>query len=71
MFPLLPEDWLNFMQTVVPELQRRGLFRTEYEPGTLRDRLGLARPQNAFAARREAIAGEPDPVRAGKGGVRP
>lgn len=71
MFPLLPEDWLNFMQTVVPELQRRGLFRTEYEPGTLRDRLGLARPQNAFAARREAIAGAPDPVRAGKAGVRP
>lgn len=49
MFPLLPDDWMNFMQTVVPELQRRGLFRTEYEPGTLRDRLGLARPANSFA----------------------
>lgn len=48
MFPLLPEDWTNFMRTVVPELQRRGLFRTEYEPGTLRDRLGLARPANSF-----------------------
>ncbi len=50
MFPLLPDDWLNFMQTVVPELQRRGLFRSEYEPGTLRDRLGLRRPENSFTA---------------------
>ena len=49
MFPLLPEDWMNFMHTVVPELQRRGLFRTEYEAGTLRDRLGLERPVNSFA----------------------
>lgn len=56
---------------MVPELQRRGLFRTEYEPGTLRDRLGLARPQNAFAVRREPSAGAPDRVRAGKAGVRP
>jgi FMN-dependent oxidoreductase (nitrilotriacetate monooxygenase family) len=50
MFPLLPEDWLNFTDQVVPELQRRGLFRTEYEPGTFRDRLGLSRPANRFAA---------------------
>lgn len=50
MFPLLPDDWMNFMRSVVPELQRRGLFRTEYEPGTLRDRLGLARPANSFAS---------------------
>jgi len=55
MFPLLPDDWMNFMQTVVPELQRRGLCRTEYEPGTLRDRLGLARPRNSFAAARAAV----------------
>jgi FMN-dependent oxidoreductase (nitrilotriacetate monooxygenase family) len=50
MFPLLPDDWVNFMRSVVPELQRRGLFRTEYEPGTLRDRLGLSRPGNSFSA---------------------
>jgi FMN-dependent oxidoreductase (nitrilotriacetate monooxygenase family) len=50
MFPLLPEDWTNFMQTVVPELQRRGLARTEYGEGTFRDRLGLARPPNRFVA---------------------
>jgi FMN-dependent oxidoreductase (nitrilotriacetate monooxygenase family) len=49
MFPLLPEDWMNFMQTVVPELQRRGLAKTEYEEGTFRDRLRLTRPSNRFA----------------------
>jgi FMN-dependent oxidoreductase (nitrilotriacetate monooxygenase family) len=48
MFPLLPEDWLNFTDQVVPELQRRGLFRTEYEPGTFRDRLGIPKPINRF-----------------------
>lgn len=46
MFPLLPGDWLGFMRSVVPELQRRGLHRTSYEPGTLRDRLGLSRPSD-------------------------
>ncbi len=44
MFPLLPDDWVNFARSVVPELQRRGLFRTEYEKGTFRDRLQLPRP---------------------------
>ena len=53
MFPLLPEDWHAFAEKVVPELQRRGLFRTEYEPGTLRDRLGLSRPANRFAEQRD------------------
>jgi len=33
----------------VPVLQRRGLFRTEYQGSTLRENLGLARPTNAFA----------------------
>ncbi|MCO6048711.1 LLM class flavin-dependent oxidoreductase [Mesorhizobium sp. RP14(2022)] len=56
MFPLLPDDWLRFMQGVIPELQRRGLFRTEYEAGTLRDRLGLKRPENRFAAARAIAA---------------
>jgi hypothetical protein len=35
---------------VVPELQRRGLFRTEYTGTTLRDHLGLARPANPHTA---------------------
>jgi hypothetical protein len=32
---------------VVPHLQRRGLFRTEYESSTLRGHLGLDRPSNS------------------------
>jgi alkanesulfonate monooxygenase len=34
---------------VVPELQRRGLFRTEYAGRTLRDNLGLPRPASRYA----------------------
>lgn len=49
MFPLLPDDWMAFMRDVVPELQRRGLARREYEPGTLRERLGLGVVPNGFA----------------------
>jgi alkanesulfonate monooxygenase SsuD/methylene tetrahydromethanopterin reductase-like flavin-dependent oxidoreductase (luciferase family) len=48
MFPLLPEDWLQFGASVVPELQRRGLVQTEYSGATLRDRLGLKKPINRF-----------------------
>jgi hypothetical protein len=40
----------EFVATVVPELQRRGLVRTEYEGTTLRETLGLRRP--AHPARR-------------------
>jgi alkanesulfonate monooxygenase len=36
---------------VIPELQSRGLFRTEYEGHTLRENLGLPRPENQFAKR--------------------
>jgi len=39
---------------VIPELQRRGLFRREYEGRTLRDNLGLARPLNRFFSTRQA-----------------
>lgn len=49
MFQILPGDWHNFMREVIPELQRRGLARTEYGPGTLRERLGLPRPPNRFS----------------------
>ncbi|MEE9477912.1 MAG: NtaA/DmoA family FMN-dependent monooxygenase, partial [Roseateles sp.] len=42
--PTLPGGLDDFARLVVPELQRRGLFRTRYEGRTLRDHLGLARP---------------------------
>jgi FMN-dependent oxidoreductase (nitrilotriacetate monooxygenase family) len=48
MFPVLPEDWVNFAQRVVPELQRRGLAQTAYRSGTFREKLGLARPTNSL-----------------------
>ncbi len=41
---VLPGGLQDFVDEVVPILQRRGLFRTEYEGGTLREHLGLARP---------------------------
>ena len=48
MFSHLPGGLDDFCQRVVPELQRRGLFRTEYEGATLRENLGLPRPANRF-----------------------
>ncbi|ACB94555.1 LLM class flavin-dependent oxidoreductase [Beijerinckia indica] len=50
MFPYLPEGLDDFIERVVPELQRRGIFRIEYEGQTLRDHLGLPRPHNRFFA---------------------
>ncbi|WP_354321263.1 LLM class flavin-dependent oxidoreductase [Pseudacidovorax sp. 1753] len=48
MFPWLPGGLVDFVEQVVPELQRRGLFRTRYEGRTLREHLGLPRPANRF-----------------------
>src|SRR5438094_8436331 len=48
MFPYLPQGLDDFVDRVVPELQRRGLFRREYEGATLRENLGLPRPANRF-----------------------
>jgi alkanesulfonate monooxygenase SsuD/methylene tetrahydromethanopterin reductase-like flavin-dependent oxidoreductase (luciferase family) len=47
--PTLPHDLRDFTELVVPELQRRGLFRTEYAGRTLREHLGLARPPHPAA----------------------
>jgi FMN-dependent oxidoreductase (nitrilotriacetate monooxygenase family) len=48
MFPFLPAGLDEFVDRVVPELQRRGIFRREYEGATLRENLGLPRPENKF-----------------------
>jgi FMN-dependent oxidoreductase (nitrilotriacetate monooxygenase family) len=58
MFPILPGDLDRFVEAVVPELRRRGLVRSDYAPGTLRDRLGLPRPANRYA--REPDGRTPD-----------
>jgi FMN-dependent oxidoreductase (nitrilotriacetate monooxygenase family) len=49
-FPYLPAGVDDFVGRVVPELQRRGLFRREYEGRTLRENLGLPRPKSRFFA---------------------
>jgi alkanesulfonate monooxygenase len=51
MFPYLPQGLDDFADKVVPELQRRGIFRKEYSGTTLRDHLGLPRPTNRFFAK--------------------
>ena len=43
----------DFCRLVIPELQRRGLFRTEYEGSTLRDNLGLPKPVSIHAHKEE------------------
>ncbi|AGT11155.1 LLM class flavin-dependent oxidoreductase [Paracoccus aminophilus] len=56
--PWLPAGLEDFVGLIVPELQRRGLFRTEYEGRTLRENLGLARPENPWTRARSALAAE-------------
>ena len=50
MFPFLPAGLDGFVDRVIPELQRRGLFRSHYEGATLRENLGLERPANRNSA---------------------
>jgi FMN-dependent oxidoreductase (nitrilotriacetate monooxygenase family) len=53
MSPIKPGGLTDFIELVVPELRRRGLFRSEYEGATLRENLGLAWP--AHQARGGAV----------------
>jgi hypothetical protein len=48
MFPTVPSGLDDFVALVIPELQRRGLFRRAYEGASLRAHLGLPRPENQF-----------------------
>lgn len=47
-FPFLPAGLDDVVDRLVPALQRRGIFRREYEGATLREHLGLPRPENRF-----------------------
>ena len=49
----VPHAIADITGMLVPELQRRGLFRREYEGPTLRDNLGLQRPANQFSMARD------------------
>jgi N-acetyl-S-(2-succino)cysteine monooxygenase len=46
--PVLPRGLTDFVEMVVPELQRRNLFRTEYQGKTLREIMGLPTPRNPY-----------------------
>jgi len=50
----LPGGGEDFVDMVVPELQRRGLFRTEYEGRTLRENLGLRPGTDRYSPQRPA-----------------
>ena len=56
--PWVPGGVEDIVRLVIPELQRRGLFRREYEGTTLRENLGLPRPENRFFDRSKSVAAE-------------
>lgn len=56
--PVLPSGLEAFVEHVVPILQKRGLFRTEYAGQTLRDNYGLPRPANLNPGRDLVAAAE-------------
>lgn len=49
--PYFPGQFDRFVEDVIPILQKRGLARTEYTGATLRENLGLPRPENPFFPR--------------------
>jgi FMN-dependent oxidoreductase (nitrilotriacetate monooxygenase family) len=52
----VPGSVQAFAELVIPELQRRGLFRTDYSGATFRDHLSLPKPENRFATVTEQSA---------------
>ena len=58
----VPGTYEDFVRFVIPELQRRGLFRTEFAGRTLRENLGIPIPQ-VGAWRRTCFAAEEVPTR--------
>lgn len=55
MFSHFPNSLQDFTETVVPILQRRGLFRSEYEGTTLRENLGLKPVGNRYTKKRVEV----------------
>jgi alkanesulfonate monooxygenase len=54
--PVVPSGLERFSKLVIPELQRRGLFKTDYDGSTLRENLGLPSVPNRFFAQLEVTA---------------
>ena len=55
MFSHFPNSIIDFTTTVVPILQQRGLFRTEYEGTTLRENLGLPNVENRYTQKQVEV----------------
>ncbi len=53
--PTFPEGFDDIVELVIPELQQRGLFRTEYEGTTLRENLGLKIPVNPSKKQSQSV----------------
>ncbi|MWC27593.1 NtaA/DmoA family FMN-dependent monooxygenase [Paenibacillus sp. MMS18-CY102] len=53
--PYLPGGLDDFVELVIPELQRRGIFRTEYTEKTLRGTLGLKRPSHPAHQKQQSM----------------
>jgi alkanesulfonate monooxygenase SsuD/methylene tetrahydromethanopterin reductase-like flavin-dependent oxidoreductase (luciferase family) len=49
LFPFYPKPLEDFVRLVVPELQRRGIYRAAYEGRMLRENLGMPVPPSRFA----------------------
>jgi FMN-dependent oxidoreductase (nitrilotriacetate monooxygenase family) len=62
--PFVPGSVEAFTELVVPELQKRGLYRTEYTGSTFRDHLGLAKPPNRFQHTGGSVTGASERSRA-------
>ncbi len=56
LFPFFPGPLDDFVDLVVPELQRRGIYRTEYEGRTLRENLGVPVPPNRYTLARVGVS---------------
>jgi hypothetical protein len=50
MAPIFPSQLDEFVAAVIPELQRRGLYRTRYEASTLRGNLGIPRRESRYVS---------------------
>ncbi len=60
--PFLPGSLDDFVELVLPILRQRGLFRSEYEGRTLREHLGLPRPESRYASHSQAVRDQALPV---------
>lgn len=56
MAPILPGGLTDFIELVLPELRKRGLFRSEYAGTTLREHLGLRRPAQSTQGQAQRVA---------------